>query len=80
VTIVDQPYKLGWLGDDLYLEVHIDKEEKRQSPRSVIPESVASAEGLEIDWKRWSGRCRKTPASHTWWEAGAAQPIGFTWT
>ncbi len=51
VTIVDQPYKLGWLSDDLYLEVHIDKEEKRQSPRSVIPESVASAEGLEIDWK-----------------------------
>jgi L,D-transpeptidase ErfK/SrfK len=51
VTIVDQPYKLGWLGDDLYLEVHIDKEEKRQSPRSVIPESVATAEGLEMDWK-----------------------------
>jgi len=51
VTIVDQPYKLGWLGDDLYLEVHIDREEKRQSPRSVIPESVASAEGLQIDWK-----------------------------
>ena len=51
VTIVDQPYKLGWLGDDLYLEVHIDKEEKRQSPRSVIPESVASGEGLTIDWK-----------------------------
>lgn len=51
VTIVDQPYKLGWLGDDLYLEVHIDKEEKRRSPRSVIPESVASAEGLKIDWK-----------------------------
>jgi L,D-transpeptidase ErfK/SrfK len=51
VTIVDQPYKLGWLGDDLYLEVHIDKEEKRRSPRSVIPESVANAEGLQIDWK-----------------------------
>lgn len=51
VMIVDQPYKLGWLGDDLYLEVHIDKEEKRQSPRSVIPASVASAEGLTIDWK-----------------------------
>jgi L,D-transpeptidase ErfK/SrfK len=51
VMIVDQPYKLGWLGDDLYLEVHIDKEEKRRSPRSVIPESVANAEGLQIDWK-----------------------------
>lgn len=51
VAIVDQPYKLGWLGDDLYLEVNIDQEAKRQSPRSVIPESVATAEGLEIDWK-----------------------------
>jgi L,D-transpeptidase ErfK/SrfK len=51
VTIVDQPYKLGWLGDDLYLEVNVDNEAKRQSPRSVIPESVANAEGLSIDWK-----------------------------
>jgi L,D-transpeptidase ErfK/SrfK len=50
VLIVDQPYKLGWLGDDLYLEVHIDKEEKRRSPQSVIPKSVANAPGLEIDW------------------------------
>jgi L,D-transpeptidase ErfK/SrfK len=51
VTIVDQPYKLGWLGDDLYLEVHIDNESKRRTSRSVIPESVANAEGLTIDWK-----------------------------
>lgn len=51
VLIVDQPYKLGWLGDDLYLEVHIDKEEKRRNPRSVIPNSVANAPGLEIDWQ-----------------------------
>jgi L,D-transpeptidase ErfK/SrfK len=51
VNIVDQPYKLGWLGDDLYLEVHVDKGEKRQSPRSVIPESVANAQGLEMDWQ-----------------------------
>jgi L,D-transpeptidase ErfK/SrfK len=51
VLIVDQPYKLGWLGDDLYLEVHIDKEEKRKGARSVIPEAVASAPGLTIDWQ-----------------------------
>ena len=51
VTIVDQPYKLGWLGDDLYLEVNVDKDEKRQSARSVIPESVANAQGLEMDWQ-----------------------------
>ena len=51
VTIVDQPYKLGWLGDDLYLEVHIDDAGKRRAARSVIPDSVANAQGLEIDWK-----------------------------
>jgi L,D-transpeptidase ErfK/SrfK len=51
VTIVDQPYKLGWLGDDLYLEVHVDKAENRKAPRSVIPASVAEAEGLTIDWQ-----------------------------
>jgi L,D-transpeptidase ErfK/SrfK len=51
VTIVDQPYKLGWLGDDLYLEVHVDNDATRKSSRSVIPESVANAPGLEMDWK-----------------------------
>lgn len=51
VTIVDQPYKLGWLGDDLYLEVHIDSEGKRQAARSVIPASVANAQGIKMDWQ-----------------------------
>ncbi len=51
VTIVEQPYKLGWLGDDLYLEVHADSDGKREGARSVIPDSVANAEGLVIDWK-----------------------------
>jgi L,D-transpeptidase ErfK/SrfK len=50
VTIVDQPYKLGWLGNDLYLEVHIPENGVGKSARSVIPDSVASAEGLVIDW------------------------------
>lgn len=50
VTIVDQPYKLGWLGNDLYLEVHIPEDGVGKSARSVIPESVASADGLVIDW------------------------------
>lgn len=50
VTIVDQPYKLGWRGDDLYLEVHVDKPEKKKAPRSIIPGALASADGLEIDW------------------------------
>jgi L,D-transpeptidase ErfK/SrfK len=51
VTIVDQPYKLGWLGNDLYLEVHIDNESKRKAARSVVPESVANADGLTMDWQ-----------------------------
>ena len=44
-------YKLGWLGNDLYLEVHIDNESKRKAARSVIPESVANADGLTMDWQ-----------------------------
>ncbi|WP_246221683.1 L,D-transpeptidase family protein [Marichromatium bheemlicum] len=50
VTIVDQPYKLGWRGDDLYLEVHIDREEKRQAARAVIPATLVETEGVKIDW------------------------------
>lgn len=50
VTIVDQPYKLGWMGDDLYLEVHRDKDAAGKSARSVIPASLASASGITIDW------------------------------
>lgn len=50
VTIVDQPYKVGWLGNDLYLEVHIDKPEKRLPARMVIPEKYAAAPDLTIDW------------------------------
>jgi len=51
VTIVDQPYKIGWLGDDLYLEVHIDAPEKRLDARSVIPGSVAETRDLKIYWE-----------------------------
>jgi L,D-transpeptidase ErfK/SrfK len=51
VTIVDQPYKLGWLGDDLYLEVNVPRGEAPKAARSVIPGSVADAEGMEMDWQ-----------------------------
>lgn len=51
VAIVDQPYKLGWLGDDLYFEVNIDNPSKRQTARTVIPESLANAPGVTIDWQ-----------------------------
>ena len=51
VTIVDQPYKVGWLGDDLYLEVHVDKGGVKAAARSVIPESTLNMQGLQMDWK-----------------------------
>ena len=36
VKIVRQPFKVGWLGNDLYLEVHALDEDKAKSPREVI--------------------------------------------
>ena len=51
VAIIDQPYKLGWRGDDLYLEVQTGEKSVRKSARAVIPEAVANAEGVVIDWK-----------------------------
>ncbi|MBO8085092.1 MAG: L,D-transpeptidase family protein [Marichromatium sp.] len=50
VTIVDQPYKFGWRGDDLYLEVHVNREGKRVTAREAVPTALAEAEGVEIDW------------------------------
>lgn len=51
VAIIDQPYKYGWLGDELYLEVQTGEKSVRQHYRSVIPESVVNAERVTIDWK-----------------------------
>ncbi|AFL74861.1 L,D-transpeptidase family protein [Thiocystis violascens] len=51
VAIIDQPYKLGWRGDELYLEVQTGEKSVRQSARSVIPESLANAAGVVIDWE-----------------------------
>ena len=50
VAIIDQPYKVGWRGNDLYLEVQTGEKSARQDARSVIPEAIASAEGVTIDW------------------------------
>lgn len=51
VTIVNQPFKLGWLGNDLYLEVHIsDDKDKERDPSRILPASLASAEGVYVDW------------------------------
>jgi L,D-transpeptidase ErfK/SrfK len=51
VTIVNQPYKVGWRGNDLYLEVQAGQEDKGKSPAEVIPASIADAEGVNVDWE-----------------------------
>ena len=50
VTIVNQPFKLGWQGNDLYIEVHAKDEDKAKSPTEVVPASIANAEGVNVDW------------------------------
>jgi L,D-transpeptidase ErfK/SrfK len=51
VRIVDQPYKIGWLGDQIYLEVNAHSDKAKQVPiEQVIPSSIANAEGVTIDW------------------------------
>jgi len=51
VTIVKQPYKVGWLGDTLYLEVTVtDGDPLEKSAREVIPASIANANGVVVDW------------------------------
>jgi L,D-transpeptidase ErfK/SrfK len=51
VTIVRQPFKVGWLGKDLFLEVHATEEEKAKLPSQVISKSLANAQGVNLDWK-----------------------------
>jgi L,D-transpeptidase ErfK/SrfK len=51
VRIVDQPYKVGWLGDQLYLEVNLGPEAQPRSPKQVIPSGIANASGVMIDWE-----------------------------
>jgi L,D-transpeptidase ErfK/SrfK len=50
VTIVDQPYKVGWLGDELYLEVHLKDGEAPKPLREVVPSALAEAPGVSVDW------------------------------
>jgi len=82
VTIVNQPFKVGWLGEDLYLEVHIARTTIRA--RTAIQGNrawVCSERGGGLRGLGGRAQARtRTPASRCWWEAGAAQPTGFTWT
>ncbi len=50
VTIVDQPYKVGWLGDQLFLEVSREEGTTPRRIEEIIPPSIAQAEGIVIDW------------------------------
>jgi L,D-transpeptidase ErfK/SrfK len=50
VHIVDQAYKVGWSGGDLYLEVHRGQGERPESLEQVIPPEVAQAAGVTVDW------------------------------
>lgn len=50
VTIIDQPYKVGWLGDQLFLEVSKPEGAPERPAEQIIPASMAQAEGVEIDW------------------------------
>lgn len=50
VTIVNQPFKAGWRGDDLYLEVHASEEQVSKPLKEVLPPSVADVQGVNVDW------------------------------
>jgi L,D-transpeptidase ErfK/SrfK len=51
VKVVKQPYKVGWLGDALYLEVSAEEDSARnRAVEEIIPSSIANAEGVVVDW------------------------------
>lgn len=56
VTIVDQHYKVGWHGDQLYLEAHAGDNEGRPDPTEIIGRDIFDAAGVFVDW----GAVRRT--------------------
>lgn len=50
VRIVDQPYKVGWRGDQLFLEVNLLDGQSAASPQTVIPSKYANADDVTVDW------------------------------
>jgi len=50
VRIVNQPYKVGWRGDQLFLEVNLAEGQLPQPARQVIPADIAGASGVMVDW------------------------------
>jgi len=50
VAIVDQPYKVGWRGNDLYLEVQTGEKSVHKTADAVIPNSIKSDLSVTLDW------------------------------
>lgn len=51
VKIVNQPFKVGWRDNDLYLEVHAGDKDQAKPLKEVIPVSIATAQGVTVDWE-----------------------------
>ncbi|MBK1647154.1 hypothetical protein CKO36_00685 [Rhabdochromatium marinum] len=52
VTIVDQPYKVGWLGDQLFLEANASAQQQAATQiEDLIPAAIAQAADVAIDWE-----------------------------
>lgn len=51
VHIVDQPYKVGWSGDDLYLEVHLKEDQEPKPLDQIIPPRITQTPGVSVDWE-----------------------------
>jgi L,D-transpeptidase ErfK/SrfK len=64
VRILNQPYKAGWHGDELYLEVHAPLSERKDAPKletavdnltPVVSQVIAATRGrvgYEVDWDK----------------------------
>lgn len=52
VRIIEQFYKAGWRGDDLYLEVNLpeDSSGAGKTPDAVIRKAVGESGGVTVDW------------------------------
>lgn len=52
VRIVEQPYKAGWQGDDLYLEVNVGEGDTSAGKpiEPVINAIIGDASGVTVDW------------------------------
>jgi L,D-transpeptidase ErfK/SrfK len=51
VRIIDQPVKVGWLGDQLFLEVSRAEDDAPRPLKQVIPQAIAEMDGIVIDWE-----------------------------